>query len=255
MPALFLGHGNPMIAISQNDFTKKLADIGRSIPRPKAILAISAHWYAPQSAITANPAPVTIHDFGGFPPELYQVEYRAPGNTDLALRVQELLGPLNFRLDRERGLDHGVWSVLIHLYPNADVPVVQLSINSAQPAAFHYKVGQMLAPLREEGIAIIGSGNIVHNLYTYDWKGTVAKGYDWARRFEKEIKKLLLAGDDAAIVAYEQLGDDARMAAPTPDHFLPLLYILALQRKGETIRFPIEGFDGGSISMLAVQIG
>jgi 4,5-DOPA dioxygenase extradiol len=255
MPTIFFGHGNPMNAISKNSYTEAWASIGKSIPRPKAILSVSAHWYVPYCAVTSNLNPLTIHDFGGFPKELYQIEYPAPGNLDLALRIQNLLAPVAVSLDEGWGLDHGTWSVLKHVFPNADIPVVQLSINQMQPSSFHYELGKRLAALREEGVLIIGSGNIVHNLSLYAWGEGDVPPFDWAARFEKHARELLLKGDDAPLVEYESLGHDAILSAPTPDHYLPLLYVLGLRRKNETISFPVQGIDGGSISMLTVQIG
>jgi 4,5-DOPA dioxygenase extradiol len=201
------------------------------------------------------PSPRTIHDFGGFPRELYNVQYPAPGDPALAKRVQALLAPVPIELDDQWGLDHGTWSVLHHVYPKADIPVVQLSLHSMQPPQYHYEIGKRLAPLREEGILIVGSGNLVHNLHAYAWGGHSVEAYDWAVRFEKRAREWILAGEDGRLIACEGLDPDARMAAPTPDHYLPLLYILALRRAGESVSFPVEGFDGGSISMLAVQIG
>jgi 4,5-DOPA dioxygenase extradiol len=200
-------------------------------------------------------APRTIHDFGGFPPELYRVAYPAPGNPVLANRVRELLAPLPVGLDTEWGLDHGTWSVLCHVFPKADVPVVQLSIDETRPPEFHHEIGKRLAPLRDEGVLVIGSGNLVHNLHAYAWGRRPVAPFEWAVRFEKKVRELLLAGDDASLVDYESLGPDARMSVPTPDHYLPLLHVIALRRKGEPVTFPVEGVDGGSISMLAFRIG
>lgn len=255
MPAIFFGHGNPMNAIAENSFTRSWTTIGRSIPQPKAVLAISAHWYLPGCAVTINPTPKTIHDFRGFPVELHQEEYPAPGSPELAMRVKELLAPTQVKLDEGWGLDHGTWSVLTHVFPEADVPVVQLCIDSTKPPAFHYEVGKQLAVLREEGVLIIGSGNIVHKLSAYVWGNQASLPFDWGVRFERTIRDLLHKGDDAQIVAYDELGDDAMQSAPTPEHFLPLLYILGLRRQNEPVTFPVEGFDGGAVSMLAVQMG
>ncbi len=255
MPAIFFGHGNPLNALQSNDYTKRWAAMGAEIARPKAVLAVSAHWYVPGTSVTAMHAPRTIHDFGGFPPELYQVKYPAPGDPQLASRVQELLAPISVGMDARWGLDHGTWSVLCHVFPQADVPVVQLSIDETQPALFHYEIAKRLAPLRDEGMLVIGSGNIVHNLHTYAWGRHAVEPLDWAVRFEAQARELMLAGNDRPLVNYEALGRDALLSAPTPDHYLPLLYILALRREGERVSFPVEGFDGGSISMLTVQIG
>lgn len=255
MPAVFLGHGNPMNALSKNAYTDGWASIGRSIPRPRAVLAVSAHWYIPDCAVTANPMPGTIHDFGGFPQELYQIEYPAPGSPALARRVKELLAPVSAGLDESRGLDHGTWSVLTRVFPKADIPVVQLSIDERQPPQFHYEMGIRLAPLRDEGVLVIGSGNLVHNLHAYAWGRHEAQPFDWAVRFEKQVQDLLLRSDDTQIVNYESLGQDALLSVPTPDHYLPLLYVLGLRRGRDGISFPVNGVDGGSVSMLAVQIG
>ena len=255
MPAIFFGHGNPMNALSKNVYTEGWASVGKSIPRPKAVLAVSAHWYIPACAVSASLTPRTIHDFGGFPKELYQVEYPTPGSPDLALRVKDLLAPVIVELDESRGLDHGIWAVLTHVFPGADIPIVQLSIDKTQPPLFHYEIGEQLSSLREEGVLVIGSGNIVHNLSAYAWGNPGVQPFDWALRFEKNVRELLLKSDDAQLVAYEGLGPDAMLSVPTPDHYLPLLYVLGLRKKNEEIRFPIQGVDGGSVSMLAAQIG
>lgn len=255
MPTIFFGHGNPMNALLANNYTRSWAVIGKEIPRPKAVLCVSAHWYVPGLAVTAMDAPRTIHDFGGFPPELHQVKYPAPGAPSLAIRLQTLLAPLSVSRDERWGLDHGTWSVLFHVFPQADVPVVQLSLDKTQPAAFHYEVGKLLAPLRDEGVLIIGSGNLVHNLHTYAWGRHEVEPYDWAVRFEQRARELMLAGDDGPLIAYESMGRDALLSIPTPEHYLPLLYVLALRRAGEPISFPVEGVDGGSVSMLTVRVG
>lgn len=255
MPTVFFGHGNPMNAISQNDYTEAWAEIGRTIPRPKAILCVSAHWYIPAVAVTAMEKPRTIHDFGGFPQELFAAQYPAPGSPELATRVQELLGESVIADDHHWGLDHGTWSVLVHVFPEADIPVAQLSINETETAEFHYRTAKRLSVLRDEGVLIIGSGNLVHNLHTYAWGRHNVEPFDWALRFEEKARALILTGDHAPLIEYESFGRDAMLSAPTPDHYLPLLYILALKRDGEKVTFPVEGFDGGSISMLTLQIG
>lgn len=254
-PAVFFGHGNPMNAVSKNAYTEGWASIGKSLLRPRAVLAVSAHWYVPATAVTAGDAPRTIHDFGGFPEELYRVAYHAPGSPDLALRVRDLLGAIPVRLDQAWGLDHGTWAVLRHVFPEADVPVVQLSIDETQAPRFHYETGKRLAPLRDEGVLIMGSGNIVHNLHAYAWGRHGIEPYDWAVRFERQARERLLEGDDATLVAYESLGPDARLSIPTPDHYLPLLYVMGARQAGERVSFPVEGVDGGSVSMLTVQFG
>jgi 4,5-DOPA dioxygenase extradiol len=255
MPAIFFGHGNPLNALLRNAYTEGWTAIGKSITPPKAVLCISAHWYLPGTAVTAMPRPSTIHDFGGFPRELYEVQYPAPGSPELAQRVRELLAPVPVELDERWGLDHGTWSVLRHIFPPADIPVVQLSIDETQPAEIHYKIGKRLSPLRDEGVLIVGSGNLIHNLHAYAWGRHDVEPFDWALRFEKQAREFLSEGNDAPLVHYESLGPDAILAAPTPDHYLPLLYIIALRREGESVTFPVAGFDGGSISMLTVRLG
>ena len=255
LPAIFFGHGNPMNAVTDNSYTAAWRRIGEEIPKPRAILSISAHWYVPGTGVTISATPRTIHDFGGFPQELYKVQYPAPGAPDLARRVQHLLGPLPVTLDDSWGLDHGTWSVLCHVYPRADVPVVQLSIDATQPAVFHPEVGRRLALLRDEGVLIAGSGNLVHNLRSYAWGGKPSEPYEWAVRFETEVRNLIMAGEFKPLVEYEKLGPDALRSIPTPDHYLPLLYVLGAGQVGETVSFPVNGIEGGSISMLAVQVG
>jgi len=255
LPAVFFGHGNPMNAVTHNNYTEAWQRIGEETTKPKAILSISAHWYVPETGVTVSKAPRTIHDFGGFPQELFQVQYPAPGDPALARRVQKLLSPLDVKLDNSWGLDHGTWSVLRHVYPAADIPVVQLSLDKTKPASFHFEIGKKLAPLREEGVMIVGSGNLVHNLHTYAWGRHPRAPYDWAVRFESTVRQMILAGENKPLINYEMLGKDAALSIPTPDHYLPLLYVLAARQSNENIRFPVEGVDGGSISMLAVEIG
>jgi 4,5-DOPA dioxygenase extradiol len=254
-PAIFFGHGNPMNAILHNDYTNAWSRVGRTTSRPKAILSISAHWFVPETGVTVSTSPRTIHDFGGFPRELFEVQYPAPGDPALARRVQNLLAPLEVTLDNSWGLDHGTWSVLRHVYPDADIPVVQLSIDEGKPASLHFEIGKRLAPLREEGVLIIGSGNLVHNLHTYAWGRHMPDPYDWAVRFETDAKEMMIAGDYKPLIDYETLGPEALLSIPTPDHYLPMLYVLATRQQREIITFPIEGVDGGSISMLTVQVG
>jgi 4,5-DOPA dioxygenase extradiol len=244
-----------MNALARNAYTEGWARIGREIPRPAAILCVSAHWYLPETAVTTVELPRTIHDFGGFPRELFEVRYPAPGSPALAARVRELLAPAAVGSDTRWGFDHGAWSVLCHVYPEADVPIVQLSLDETQPAAFHYELARRLRPLRDEGVLVCGSGNLVHNLHTYSWGRHTPEPLDWALRFETAARELIGKGEHAPLVDYESLGRDAQLSAPTPDHYLPLLYVLAQQREGEKVSFPVEGFDGGSISMLSVQVG
>lgn len=254
-PAIFFGHGNPMHAISDNAYTQAWRRFGLSVPKPNAVLCISAHWYVPETGVTITTSPRTIHDFGGFPPELYRVRYPAPGDPQLARRVQKMLAPIPVKLDDTWGLDHGTWSVLRHVYPSADVPVVQLSIDETQPASFHFDVAKRLVPLRDEGVLIVGSGNLVHNLHTYAWGRHMPEPYDWAISFEAKARELMLGGDIKALIDYEKLGRDAILSIPTPDHYLPLMYVLAAQQQHEAVTFPVEGVDGGSVSMLAVRVG
>jgi 4,5-DOPA dioxygenase extradiol len=255
MPAIFLGHGNPMNAVSNNRYTDGWRRIGMDLPRPRAVLAISAHWFVPELAVTGSVAPRTIHDFGGFPRALYEVRYPAPGQPELARRVQDLLKPAEVRLDDSRGFDHGIWSVLRHVYPDASVPVVQLSIDERHSGSFHFEVGHKLAALRDEDVLLLGSGNLVHNLHTYAWGRHSQEPYDWALRFEQKARALMRSGDHLPLVDYPTLGPDAALSVPTPEHYLPLMYVLATRHTGEEIAFPIEGIDGGSVSMLAVRVG
>lgn len=255
MPTIFFGHGNPMNALAKNPYTAAWASLGASIPRPRAILSISAHWFVPVTAVTAMTTPRTIHDFGGFPRQLYEVRYPAPGEPDLADRVRQLLAPLQVVLDESWGLDHGTWSVLCHVFPLADIPVIQLSIDERQPPAFHYDIGKQLRPLRAEGILVLGSGDIVHNLHTYAWGNHATEPYEWAVRFEAKARELMVSGEHAPLIDYASLGTDAALSVPTPEHYLPLLYVLGAGTDGERITFPVEGVDGGSVSMLTVQIG
>ena len=256
MPAVFFGHGNPLNALLRNEWTEGWAAVGAGLPRPRAVLCVSAHWYLPATLVSAQDSPRTIHDFGGFPRELYEVQYPAPGDPALAARVRDLLAPAApVGLDTSWGLDHGAWSVLCHVFPEADVPVVQLSIDETKAASFHYELARRLAPLRDEGVLILGSGNVVHNLHAYAWGRHPAEPLDWAVRFEARARELMLAGDHAPLVNYETLGRDAALSAPTPEHYLPLLYVLAQQREGDAVSFPVEGVDGGSVSMLSVRVG
>jgi 4,5-DOPA dioxygenase extradiol len=255
LPALFLGHGSPMNALTANPWTRAWVELGRSLPRPRAVLSISAHWYVPGTAVTAMKEPRTIHDFGGFPRELYAVRYPAPGDAALAARVQQILAPLPVHADHSWGLDHGTWSLLRHVFPQADVPVVQLSIDEQQPLAFHHELGRRLRPLRDEGILLLGSGDVVHNLHAYAWGRHPQEPYHWALRFEARVRELLLAGEHDSLIDYASLGNDALLSVPTPEHYLPLLYVLGASFAGEPVTFPVEGMDGGSVSMLAVRFG
>lgn len=252
MPAVFFGHGNPMIALEDNVYTRAWRDLAASMPTPSAIVAVSAHWTTRGTAVAATAAPQTIHDFHGFPQALFDVRYPAPGDPALAARIRDLLAPAAVQLDHAWGLDHGVWSVLLHAYPQADVPVVQLSLDLTQPAAAHFALGQRLAALRNEGVLLMASGNVVHNLRAMQWHD--APPYDWARRFNDRVRACIEDGDLAQLADYAQW-DDARMAVPTPEHFLPLLYIAGARRAGEPVAIPVDAIEGGSISMLSMAVG
>jgi 4,5-DOPA dioxygenase extradiol len=255
MPAVFVGHGNPLNALAQNAWTAQWQALARALPRPRAILCISAHWYLPATRVMADAQPRTLHDFGGFPRELFEVQYPAPGDPALAQRVAQLLAPLPVAQDHSWGLDHGAWSVLVHLFPEADIPVIQLSLDDTRDAAWHFTLAQHLAPLRDEGVLILGSGNLVHNLHAYGWGRHVPEPYDWAQRFEDFARAQMQEKKFDALVSYEALGQDAKLSVPTPEHYLPLLYVLAQCGEADAVSFPVEGVDGGSISMLAVQVG
>jgi 4,5-DOPA dioxygenase extradiol len=251
-PVVFFGHGNPMNALDNNPYAVAWRRLGTELPRPRAILAISAHWYVPATLVTANQNPRTIHDLGGFPRELYDVQYPAPGDLGLAARVTELLASYRAMGDKGWGLDHGTWSVLVHVYPKADVPVVQLSIDETLAPGLHFEIGRLLRPLRDDGVMIVASGNIVHNLEAFAWGRHPAEPFDWAKRFEARARELLLAREFNPLIEYESMGEDARLSAPTPDHYLPLLYAMGASDEGDRVSFPVEGIDGGSISMLSV---
>jgi 4,5-DOPA dioxygenase extradiol len=254
LPAVFFGHGSPMNALEQNRYTEVWRRLGEILPPPKAILAVSAHWMTRGTAVTAMDRPRTIHDFGGFPQELFEVEYPAPGSPALAVRVRELLAPIDVQLDQSWGLDHGTWSVLAQVYPDANVPVVQLSLDANQPPRYHYELGARIAPLRDEGVMIVGSGNVVHNLGRMQWAED-ARPYDWATRFNEKVRAHLAAHEHQPLIDYALLDNDARLSVPTPEHYLPLLYILALQGQGETLSLPVDGIEYGSIGMLTVAVG
>jgi 4,5-DOPA dioxygenase extradiol len=221
----------------------------------KSFLSISAHWYIPKTSVLTSPKPRTIHDFGGFPQELYRVQYPTPGSPELARQVKEILSPINVLPSESWGIDHGTWSVLCHVFPNADIPVVQLSIDETQPPSFHFELGKKLMPLRDEGVFIIGSGNLIHNLHTYAWGQHNPVPYNWAIPFELQAREFLSSGEFQPLIDYETLGRDALLSIPTPDHYLPLLYVIATKLSEDQISFPVEGVDGGSVSMLCVQIG
>jgi len=252
LPALFIGHGSPLNAIEDNQFSRAWAAAGRALPTPRAILCISAHWETSGSQVTAMPQPRTIYDFYGFPQALYEVTYPAPGAPDLARLVQATVTAPPVQLDQSWGLDHGTWSVLRRLFPAADIPVIQFSLDRSLAPQAHYDLGRQLRGLRRRGVLIVGSGNIVHNLRRINWAGGA---FDWALEFDDTMRRLILAGDHAAIIDYPRHGQAARLAVPTNEHFLPLLYILALQEKDEPARFFADEVAFGSISMRSVRIG
>jgi 4,5-DOPA dioxygenase extradiol len=254
MPVIFFGHGSPMNTLESNRYTEAWRKLGAAVPKPKAILVISAHWLTRGTAVTAMATPKTIHDFGGFPQALFDVQYPAPGDPGLAARVRELLTPVEVHLDQSWGLDHGTWSVLAHAFPDAGIPVVQLSMDGTKPARFHYELGKQLAPLREEGVLVIGSGNVVHNLMLMR-RGEGASAFDWAKRFNEKVRAALASGDHSALIDFELLGEDARLSVPTPEHYLPLLYIAALQAEDETMTFAVDGYEAGSLGMLTAVAG
>jgi len=254
MPTVFFGHGSPMNAIEHTRYAETWRRLGELLPQPRAILSVSAHWTTRGTAATAMDRPRTLHDFSGFPQELFEVQYPAPGDPKLAARVRDLLTPVEVQPDKSWGLDHGTWSVLLHAFPDADVPVVQLSLDIAQPPGFHYELAKKLAPLRDAGVLIIGSGNVVHNLGRIQWTDD-AKPYDWAVRFNDKVRGHLAAHEHGALTDFVELGEDARLSVPTPEHYLPLLYVIAQQDQDETVSFAVDGIEYGSIGMLTAVIG
>ena len=254
MPAVFFGHGNPMNAIERNRYSDAWRAFGRGIPKPKAVVAVSAHWFIGATAATAMPWPKTIHDFYGFPEALHRVEYKAKGDPELARALKDLVAPDWLELDvGDWGLDHGTWSVLTHVFPDADVPVVQLSIDARKPAAYHLDLGRRLGALRDQGVLVLGSGNVVHNLGLVDFGGA-GRAYDWAVRFDADVQRYLHEGMNDALVRYDS-HPDGRLAVPTPDHYLPLLYVAGIRRNDDPLKVLVDGVDLGSVSMTAVQLG
>ncbi len=256
MPVFFFGHGSPMNAIEENEFVQGFRNSVSSLVKPAAILCISAHWFTKGTKITAMKMPQTIHDFGGFPKALFEVQYPAPGSPELAISTKELLLPTEVSLDEEWGLDHGTWSVVKHLYPKADVPVIQLSIDYSKPAEFHYRLANQLQSLRYKGVLIIGSGNIVHNLRLVDFNNfnKPDHGFDWALEARNTINGYLQQGDYQPLLDYDRQGKAFQLAIPTPDHYLPLLYTLGLQQKGETLTLFNDKMVAGSLSMTSLKI-
>lgn len=258
MPVLFLGHGSPMNAIEENDFVAGFRKVGREVPRPNAVLCISAHWETRGTFVTAMEQPRTIHDFGGFPQALFDVQYPAPGSPELAREAQALVQKTQIGLDdRHWGLDHGAWSVIKHLYPDADVPVIQMSLDHTQPAQYHYELAQELASLREKGVLIVGSGNMVHNLRRVAWDrlNDLGFGFDWAIEASEKMKSYILAGDHQPLVHFHSQGKAFDLAIPTPEHYLPLLYVLALQDKGEEASLFNDRAVAGALTMTSVRVG
>jgi 4,5-DOPA dioxygenase extradiol len=252
MPAIFVGHGSPMNALADNRFTQAWRAIGANLPRPRAVVAVSAHWFIDCAAVTAMPQPRTIHDFGGFPRALHEVRYPAPGHPELAAEIMEILAPLPVRADHSWGLDHGVWSILMHVYPQADVPVVEFAIDARKSAAEHFNLGAMLVPLRDQQVLVMASGNIVHNLTYFDPTSTAIP--DWAQRFDRRTWDALVAHDAATLIEYDR-DPDAPLAAPDTEHYLPLLYVAGMRVNGDGVNTIVEGFDAGCVSMRSVQIG
>lgn len=250
-PAIFIGHGSPMNAIEENQYTQAWKEIARRFARPKAILMVSAHWMTHGLAVTAMAKPRTIHDFGGFPQALFDVQYPAPGEPALAQRIADLLAPLHVVQDQHWGLDHGTWSVLVKMYPDADLPVLQLSLDLSQTTAWHFELGQKLATLRDEGVMLMASGNVVHNLRRLAGQ---ASGYDWAQRFNDAMRAAMLEQDWEKLIHYEQFGSDASLSVPTNEHFLPLLYVLGAKSAQDQLEIACDGIELGAISMMSVVV-
>jgi len=254
LPVVFIGHGSPMNTLADNAYTRAWRSFGATLPAPKAILVVSAHWYVGETAVTTMATPKTIHDFYGFPAELFAYQYPAAGDPALAAEVQRLLAPVDVQADHGWGLDHGAWSVLAHMFPGAPVPVIQLSIDGTQPADFHYQLGAKLAPLRDQGVLLLASGNVVHNLRLMQ-RSEDARAFPWAEEFNTAVRERLLARDHAALMNPITLGDSARLAIPTPEHYLPLLYAIGAQRDDDRVEVLTDGIDLASVSMLSVAIG
>jgi len=252
MPVLFIGHGSPMNAIEDNEFSRTWLELAATIPAPQAVLCISAHWETQDTAVTAMEQPRTIHDFYGFPRELNEMAYPAKGSKELVALVKKQVKSINVVEDRNWGLDHGSWSVLCRMYPQANIPVVQLSLNREFQADFHYRLGQELAPLRDEGILILGSGNMVHNLRLISWDGAA---FDWAEEYDNKLRGWILAGEHDAVIHYEQHGKAALLSVNSQEHYLPLLYVLGAQQPGDEVTFYNDKVTMGSISMRCVRIG
>lgn len=257
LPVLFIGHGSPMNGIEDNEFSRTWAKFGEEIPKPKAVLVISAHWLTSGTFVTAMEKPKTIHDFGGFPKELFDVQYPAPGNPELALETSKLITTTNVGLDHDWGLDHGTWTVVRHMYPDANIPVLQMSIDYNKPASYHYELSKQLEKLRKKGVLIIGSGNMVHNLRMVAWDklNEPEYGYDWANEINQTFKEKILSHSHNDLMNYEKLGSAAKLAIPTPDHYFPLIYTLGLQGKDDEVNFFNDKAVGGSLTMTSVKFG
>lgn len=257
MPALFIGHGSPMNGIEDNPFSRQWERLGTEIPEPKAVLVVSAHWLTRGTHITAMEHPKTIHDFGGFPQALFDVQYPAPGSPALAAETKSLISSVSVELDHDWGLDHGAWTVVRRMYPNARIPVLQLSIDYAKPAEYHYNLGKELQKLRRKGVLILGSGNMVHNLRLIDWRNmnTDNFGFDWAIEMHNLFKEKIVSGDHRALIEYSKLSPSAKLAVPTPDHYYPLMYTLALQEENEEPVFFNDKLVAGSLNMTSVKFG
>lgn len=257
LPVLFIGHGSPMNGIEDNEFSRTWSKFGNEIPKPKAVLVISAHWLTNGTHITAMNNPKTIHDFGGFPQALFDVNYPAKGNPELAKYTSELITSTNIGLDHDWGLDHGTWTVVRHMYPNADIPVLQLSIDYNKPAEYHYNLAKQLGSLRKKGVLIIGSGNMIHNLRMVAWDklSEVEYGFDWAIEMNALFKEKIGNNDFKSLLDYEKLNKAAKLAIPTPDHYFPLIYAIALQDNNDEVRFFNDKLVGGSLNMTSVKWG
>ena len=254
MPVLFVGHGSPMNAIETNEFSLEWQKLGKSLPKPFAILCISAHWETRGTFVTAMEKPQTIHDFGGFPQALFDVRYPAPGSPELARETKEIVSKTDVGLDEKWGLDHGAWSVINRFYPEADVPVIQMSLDYYQNPQYHYDLAKELSSLRNKGVLIIGSGNMVHNLRAVDW-GKPNQGFDWAQEANEKFKKLIAENDHQQLINYKKLGREVELSVPTPEHYLPLLYALALKTENEEVSFFNDKCVMGSLNMTSVRIG
>jgi 4,5-DOPA dioxygenase extradiol len=255
MPVLFIGHGSPMNGIEDNEFSAKWAGVAKDIPEPKAVLVVSAHWFTKGTHITAMDFPRTIHDFGGFPQALFDVDYPAPGNPALALDAAGLIHSTDVGLDHDWGLDHGAWTVVRHMYPAANIPVLQLSIDYTKDAMYHYNLAKELYELRKRGVLILGSGNMVHNLRMMSWEMIHGGGYDWALEMNDKFKSLILNQEHQQLADYRNLGKEAMLAIPTPEHYLPLMYTLGLQNAREEVSLFNDKAVGGSLTMTSVRIG